>query len=300
MRILITGATGFVGSNIARRLVKEGFDVHIVIRQTSNLELISDVKENLNIHIHDGTTEGIIEIVRLSNPEVVFHLASLFIVEHKANDIDNIIRSNILFGTQLLEAMKQIGIDKMINTGTCWQHFNNQDYNPVNLYAATKQAFEDILKFYVETTLLRVITLKLFDTYGPNDKRPKIINLLKKAAKENTVLEMSPGEQLIDLVYIDDVVEAYMIALDRLLNNKVKHHEVYAVSSGNPVSLRKIVEIYEEICGKKLNIQWGKRPYRIREVMTPWNRGAKLEGWEPKVSLYDGLKKILIADGNYT
>jgi nucleoside-diphosphate-sugar epimerase len=287
---LVTGATGFVGSHLAKRLINEGWDTHIIVRQQSKLDIISEIKGKLTIHEHNGTTEGMLDILSKSDPMVVFHLASLFLVQHQSNDIESLIKSNILFGVQLVEAMVKKEIYNLVNTGTSWQHHNNADYSPVNLYAATKQAFEDILKFYIETTPLRAITLKLFDTYGPNDPRPKLFNLLKKVAEEEKPLAMSPGKQLIDIVYIDDVIDAFMIAGERLLNGKAKNHEDYAVSSGNPIRLKELVETYEKVIGKKLPIEWGGRPYRDREVMTPWNRGKRLDGWKAKVNLKEGIK----------
>lgn len=287
---LVTGATGFVGSHLAKRLINEGWDTHIIVRQQSKLDIISEIKGKLTIHIYDGTTEGMLDILSKSNPMVVFHLASLFLVQHQSNDIESLINSNILFGAQLVEAMVKKEIYNLVNTGTSWQHHNNADYHPVNLYAATKQAFEAILKFYLETTPLRAITLKLFDTYGHNDPRPKLFNLLKKVAEENKPLAMSPGEQLIDIVYIDDVVDAFIIAAERLLNEKTKHYENFAVSSGSPITLKELVKIYEDVIGKKLPIEWGERPYRAREVMVPWNRGKRLDGWKAKVNLKEGIK----------
>ncbi len=291
---LVTGATGFVGSHLAKRLVNDGWNVHIVVRPQSNLDIISDIIEKLTIHRHDGTTEGILGILNEAKPKIVFHLASLFLAEHQTKDIESLIKSNILFGTQLIEAMVRNEIYKLINTGTSWQHYNNEDYNPVNLYAATKQAFEAILKFYIETTPLRAITLKLFDTYGPNDPRPKLFTLLRRVASENNSLAMSPGNQLVDLVYIDDVVEAFIHAAVRLLENKVQNHERYAVSSGKPIKLIDIVKVYEKIIGRELPIQWGGKPYRNREVMKPWLNYKVLPVWKPNISLEEGIKKCTI------
>jgi nucleoside-diphosphate-sugar epimerase len=192
------------------------------------------------------------------------------------------------------------GVFKMINTGTSWQHFKNANYDPVNLYAATKHAFEAVLKYYIETTALNVITLKLFDTYGPDDRRPKLFNLLKQTEYRNIPLPMSQGEQLIDAVYIDDVIEAFLMAGKRLLDREHARYEEYAVSSGDPVSLRDLVRLYEKLAGKQLLINWGERPYRDREVMVPWNRGKLLPGWSPQYSLQEGLKNLRgeVHDGN--
>lgn len=287
---LVTGATGFVGSHLVRRLVRDGWQVHIVIRPASVLPQDPEFMR-ISAHVHDGTTDGMIHIVGESKPDVVFHLSSLFLAQHRSRDVESLITSNILFSTQLLEAMSAQGICSLVNTGTSWQHYNNEDYNPVCLYAATKQAFEDILAYYTETTPLRAVTLQLYDTYGPNDPRPKLFHLLAKVAKGGETLAMSPGEQLIDLVYIDDVIDAYLCAARQVARMK-NGHQVYAVSSGSPLKLKELVTLYEQIIGTSLPIEWGKRPYREREVMLPWNRGKVLEGWTPTISLAEGIRRI--------
>jgi len=286
---LITGATGFVGSHLARRLVLEGWRVHIVSRVDSRLPEVEEFAYVTN-HIYDGSTESVVNCVFQAKPDVIFHLASLFLSQHETKDVNSLIESNLLFGNQLLEAMKVNQVTNLVNTGTSWQHYNNEDYNPVCLYAATKQAFEAILEYYVQACGIKAITLKLFDTYGPDDPRPKLFSLLSAAARSGQTLDMSGGEQLIDLVHIDDVTEAYLIAAQRLIECKVKQHELYSVSSGNPMPLRDLVELYSEVIGSAVNVNWGARQYRFREVMKTWTGGSNLEGWQPKYSLADGMK----------
>ncbi|MGD9058437.1 MAG: NAD(P)-dependent oxidoreductase [Desulfobacterales bacterium] len=291
-RILVTGATGFVGSNLCRRLVRDGSEVHAITRPQSDVAQIEDVKNNLTIHVHDGSTAGMLKIIKTCRPKIVYHLASLFLAQHESEDIEALIKSNITFGVQLVEAMTIRRIPFLINTGTAWQHYRNEKYNPVCLYAATKQAFEILLKFYTETSPLRVITLKLFDTYGPFDPRAKLFSFLNQCKKQKQPISMSPGEQRLDLVHIDDVVEAFLIAAHRLEAGEVKSHEAYAVSSKKAVRLREIVELYERLSGIKLNIRWGGRPYRPREVMVPWNSGKRLPEWSPKIELEEGIQLV--------
>jgi len=289
---LITGAKGFVGAHLAQRLFAEDWDVHAIVRHNSDISPLRMKQPALTVHEHDGSTKGMIAIVADAKPSVVFHLASLFLIQHQVSDIEPLVRSNILFGTQLLEAMVVNNAYALVNTGTSWQHYENKPYSPVNLYAATKQAFVDILQFYVEATSLRALTLKLFDTYGPADPRPKLFTLLRKTAAEQQVFAMSPGEQLIDLVYIDDVVEAFVQAARLLMENKVVHHEEYAVSSRAAIPLRQLVEIYGRVINKKLPIEWGRLAYRPREVMTPWSTGKTLPGWRPMIGLEEGIKRM--------
>lgn len=289
---LVTGGTGFVGANLVRRLVRDGWETHVIVRQGSDLSMLADVEQAIRVHVHDGSTEQLIEIVQLASPRLVFHLASLFLAQHTSQDIAPLIHSNLLFSTQLVEAMSVNGVRHLINTGTSWQHFENKEYNPVCLYAATKQAFEAVLSYYVEVSTLSAVSLQLFDTYGPNDPRAKLFTLLRKTASTAETLRMSLGEQLIDLVYIDDVLDAYLLAAEQLWQGSVNGHQVYAVTSGQPVKLRDLVEMYAQITGQPLAIEWGARPYRPREIMIPWNTGQTLPGWTPKISLAEGMARM--------
>lgn len=286
---LVTGGTGFIGSNLIKGLISTGWIVHAIIRQKSDPKALAKCVNKITLHEHDGSTESLVKILAISKPDVVFHLASLFLSGHTPKDITPLIQSNVLFSTQLVEAMNENGVKNLVNTGTSWQHYENKDYSPVNLYAATKQAFEAILQYYVEAKSIKVITLKLFDTYGPNDPRPKLFHLLERVAKTQEPLAMSPGEQLIDLVHVDDVVNAYLLAAKRLMDGLVTQHEGYGVSSGHPIPLKELVSVYEKATNTKLPIQWGGRHYREREVMATWTEYNLLHGWIPSVALLDGI-----------
>jgi nucleoside-diphosphate-sugar epimerase len=289
-RVLLTGASGFVGAALTRRLLADGWEVHLLLREGSSAAALPPEGPRLRLHRHDGSTPQLIEIMRAAAPQAVFHLASLFLAVHKPEDVDRLINSNLLFSTQLVEAMAVCGVRHLVNTGTSWEHYEDAAYNPVCLYAATKHAFSALLRYYVEVHGLRVVTLKLFDTYGAGDTRPKVLNLLKRLALEGTSLGMSPGEQLVDLVYIDDVIDAFMLAYGQLADGTQPNAmEEYGVSCGAPLPLRDIAALYAQVSGKPLDIAWGGRPYREREVMVPWHSYRGVPGWRPKVGLAQGL-----------
>ena len=213
--------------------------------------------------------------------------------EHNYDDIVKFIESNILFGTKLLEAMKLSNVNNFINAGTFAQHYEDAEYNPVDLYSATKQGFEDIIDYYVNFENLKVIKLHIFNSYGPNDKKRRMMALLKETADSGDTLKMSPGEQLIDTVYIDDIIDAFMLAGKYLVEGRYDLCGTYGVSSGNPIKLRDVVKIFERVSGKKVSIDWGGRPYREREIMVPWTSYKLLPGWKPKINLEEGIKKFL-------
>ena len=292
-RALITGATGFVGRHLAARLMKEGVKVCILVRPGSDRKQLYALPAKPLLYEHDGTTPGMVRLFKLATPDTVFHLAAVTLAEHRMEDVDALIRSNILFGSQLLEACAQTKVPRFINTGTYWQHYEQADYDPVCLYAATKQSFEDILRFYAGTTALRAVTLKLYDVYGPADTRGKLLQQIQKAQHNDEPLKLSPGKQLVDFVYIDDAVEAYLQAA-RLLEERPSqvHGRSFAVRTGKPVSVRELVALYERVTQTNVPAAWGARPYRPREVMSPLE-GPLLPGWKAKANLEEGLRRTL-------
>lgn len=300
---LVTGATGFVGGHLARRLLADGWETHAIVRPSSNATILCEVLGSGNVHVHDGRTMGLIDILRSVRPDIVFHLASLVVAEHSTDDVDPLVQSNILFGVQLLEAMTVAGVSDIVNTGTTWQHYEGREYSPVSLYAATKQAFQDILLFYCEVRGLRAVTLELPDTYGPGDKRPKLLSVLNRAARSGETLQMSPGEQLLDLVHVDDVVRGYGVAADGLLSGHLPSPSRYRLSSESLVRLKDVVELYRQATGHSVSVAWGGRPYRVREVIEPVSPVPVLPEWQPCISLRDGLAALNVesqedGDGN--
>lgn len=290
---LITGATGYIGAKLCQRLMAAGWQVDVLVRKTGR-PLTEELARKVGLHTYDGSAKSALDAVAVAKPNVVFHLASLFIAEHQSDQITDLINSNLLFGTHLAEACARNGVKRFINTGTSWQHYRSDGYDPVCLYAATKQAFEDILDFYADAFDMHVITLKLFDTYGPDDPRPKLVNLLVKTMKSGESLGMSPGNQVLDLVHIDDVTRAFEVCAQQLLDSASCHHHArYSVSSGAPLSVRQLVAVLEQVSGKAINVSFGARPYRGREVMFPWQGGQQLPGWQATTDTRAGLASML-------
>jgi len=287
-KVVITGGSGFLGSNLIKYLISKNKSVSVVLRRESSLINLEDVMNEINIFIYDNKIEELVQFFKDVRPDKVFHLASNFIAEHETSQVDALVQSNILFGLHLLEAMKVANVKKMVNTGTSWQHYNNEPYNPVCLYAATKEAYEKLIEYYVVAEGFSVVTLKLYDTYGENDKRPKLINLLHKFADEKIELNMSPGEQLLNLVHVSDVCEAFLVS-SYLLDN-IQGHKIYSVPSKESHKLKDLVSLFERVTGKKVVVNWGGKHYRNREVMTLWDKGKTLPNWQPKITLEEGLK----------
>ncbi|MGB4346453.1 MAG: NAD(P)-dependent oxidoreductase [Burkholderiaceae bacterium] len=292
-KALITGATGYIGAKLCQQLRADGWQIDVLVRETGR-PLAQALADKVTPHSYDGNTRSVLDAVAAAKPDVVFHLASLFIAEHHSDQVAGLINSNLLFATQLAEACAHNGVKRFINTSTAWQHYRSDAYDPVCLYAATKQAFEDILDFYSDAFSMRVITLKLFDTYGPDDPRPKLLNLLLKAMENGEELGISPGDQLLDLVHINDVTRAFSICAQQLLQGaSCRQHERYAVSSGATVSVRELVALLEQLSGKAINVTFGARPYRAREVMSPWLTDRHPPAWKAEIDTRSGLAFML-------
>lgn len=295
MRVLITGASGFIGSYLTNRLLQNpGHEVAIICRQTSNLNFFCESQTQPISYTYDGTTSSLINAINCFQPDLVIHLASYFVAEHRSTDVESLISSNILFGTQLLEAMLQSSCKMLINTGTAWQFYHSTSYHPSCLYAATKQAFEAIIDYYVSAHEFRCFTLYIYDTYGPHDPRKKLFSLLMNLAEGKSLsLAMSAGQQKITFLHIEDAINAYEKAIELLVATTSHVHQRYALPGPEILSLRELVEKVSAIVGKDLPIEWGKRPYRKREVMEPWQSGQTLPDWQAHIKLEDGIKSLL-------
>lgn len=297
-RALVTGAAGFIGGGLTRRLLAEGWEVHVLLGRMCCREALADVEGQVTIHDHDGSMASMLALMGKTSPDVVFHLAALFISDHQPKDVQDLVHSNILFSAQLAEAMAAHGITRLVNTGTSWQHFGFPSYRPVNLYAATKQAFEDILAYYHDAHGLSCITLKLYDTYGPGDRRRKLIHILLEAARSGEPLAMSPGEQEVELTHLADVTAAFGQAADYLLKSATPVLASYLVS-GTRLTVQNLVARVSQAAGRPIQVQWGGRPYRTREVMTPVaSEGLTLPGWTPTMPLEAGLAQLVAESGS--
>lgn len=288
MRILLTGATGFVGKHLYARMSGE-HELHLLVRPSTDYSALSP----RYVCCFQGDVERLADYLRSHQVEGIIHLASLYLASHRPDQVADLVNANILLGTSLLEAAKLAGVKWFLNTGTIWQNYQSpersDEYHPVNLYAATKQAFITMARYYQETSPIRFSTLKLCDTYGPGDTRRKILALFREIARSGETLAMSPGEQRMDLLHIDDVVAGFQVLANRLADPSAPLLPEYVLSSGHPRSLRELASMFEQVNGVKLPIEWGGRPYREREVMEPY-RGNILPGWSPKVSLETGMK----------
>jgi nucleoside-diphosphate-sugar epimerase len=285
-RALVTGATGFVGGHLVRRLVDDGWLVDALVRSPD-----ADLPAAVVTHPIPSPIDELIALVGEIAPSVCFHLATAFRGVHVPADIQPMVEANVGFGVALAEAVSQAGECVFVNTGTVWQHYDARAYSPVSLYAALKQSLTDALKYYEEVAGLPIVTLELTDTYGPGDPRPKLLPILVRAAREGTALQMTDGTQLIDLLHVDDAVSAL------LATAAGEPGATYGASGGETLTLRDLVARFESVSGLSVTAEWGVRPSRPREMLTPWMVSGPPPGWAPEVSLDDGIRALLRDSG---
>ncbi len=292
MKLLISGATGFIGKHLTEKLLREGALVYSITRPSTDIKKLHKKVRN---YTFTDNVDDLISFMEKEKFDGVIHLASLFLAQHKPENIQSLLDSNLFLGTALLEASAKSNVPWFINTGTFWQHYKNKKYSPVNLYAATKQAFEVIAQYYTETTSINFVTIKLCDTFGSDDTRQKIFNLWARIAKTGESIDMSLGKQSINISHIDNVVEGYLKMIRALSKDKKRSlcGKSFAVTSSQVLSLRNLASLFTTVSGKALKINWGAKEYREREVMKPWNKGVVIPGWKEVTSLEEGIRKTL-------
>jgi nucleoside-diphosphate-sugar epimerase len=275
-RVLITGSTGFIGSAVLPLLADHASAIAAVVRPGQSLK--SEKLARI-----DAAGPELVDAIADFNPDVVIHLATHFLANHEITDIPALIRSNVEFGTFVLEGAAQSSA-RVLNVNSAWQHVDGAPYSPVSLYAATKQAFSDIASYYSQVRELEVRDVTLFDSYGPSDTRMKLVPLLLAAARSGASLDMSDGQQLIDLTFVDDVATGIMRAA-----LAIDVPESAVIRSWKPMTVREVVDRVEAVTGKPVNVNWGVRPTRPREMRSDWIFGTALPGWLPKVSIDEGF-----------
>lgn len=289
-RVLITGITGYIGSNLARNFLPF-CEVYGLVRKPLNLEYIEDIAAQINFVYYDGTYESMSAALEASKPDLVYHLAAYYTGNHGAEHTRKLVSSNITLGAYLLEAMSEQHAPALVYATTYMAHYQGEAYRPVNLYAATKQAFSDLLYYYTDAGLLRAVTLVISDTYGPGDHRPKILNIVKRAIQSGEEIALSSGKQIYDVVHIYDVVSAFQTAGEGLLREQFCN-DVFQIIPGESLSLRETVEMMLRVNSLTLNAAWGKRPLSEREMTDRVRLYPTLPGWLAEVPLEEGLKSF--------
>jgi CDP-paratose synthetase len=279
LKIIVLGSRGFLGSHICQTLKISGHEL-------STLSYRPEQDNDFKCHLDSA--------VKSFDPDVIINAGASQNGKDDPAALNDLSLSNILLPSYLAWAINNYAPKCVLITfGSSWQHFNNEQL-PFNAYAATKTAAEAMLEHYAQDGL-RAACLQLYDTYGPNDERNKLVNLIADALIRREVLNMSGGEQKIDLIHIDDVVSAVVSVMGMLREHDSGCLMKYAIRSGKPVSIVRLVNIMAEArnldAAEIFNL--GFYPYRKRERFELNSSEAIVPGWEPRIKLVNGLVELI-------
>jgi nucleoside-diphosphate-sugar epimerase len=231
-------------------------------------------------------------------PDRCFHLATRFQPRHDPADVVALVEGNVTLAALVGEGAASVEGCGVVYTGTYWQHFEGAPYAPTSLYAAMKQAGADVLRYYADCRRVPVVSLTLFNTYGPGEPANRITSLLVRSALGHQPVDLSPGFQLVDLLHVDDVVAALVATEARLAHDLAAHGPgwwEWTARSGQPVTLRTLAETVGRIAGAAPPVTFGALPYRPREMFEPWATAPDLPGWRPAIGLDEGLHTLAAA-----
>ena len=280
-RVVLTGAGGFLGSHLCLDLLT--LDLDLLLLTNTSPPPAPAVERG--VAMTSVTDPAWLDEVNAFNPTCVIHGATRFQVSHSRDDITPMVWANVEIATQLVDVAYSCG-SRFVTVSSAWQRYEGRDHAPVNLYAATKQAFDSIADFY-QGEGLDLTRLFLFDVYGPGDRRRKLVPLLMSAAATGQPLQATSGRQLIDLTFVDDVVRAIT---DVALGNESPSFVDAVVKSG-AMTIRQVAEIVSEAIRRPVPVEWGAVPDRSKEMLNDWELEPVLPGWSPTVSLTEGLKR---------
>ena len=292
---LVTGGAGFIGSHLVDRLVSQGFRV-VVIDNLSTGKL-----KNLNpaatFHHVDITNKSVVEVFQREQPDLVFHLAAQASVSVSTKDPIHDSDINVMGTLRLLEAARRCGIEKFIYSSTGGALYGEPQYTPcdenhpivpLSPYALSKYVGELYLQLYHRLYLLNYTTLRYGNVSGPRQEphgEAGVVAIFTQAMLEGKQPQIfGDGNQERDFVYIDDVVEANLAAIER------GDADAFNIGTGEKTSVNRIFESIQSI----IKYRWGPehgpaRPGEVYQISLDGSKAARELGWTPKATLEEGL-----------
>ncbi len=300
-RILITGGTGFIGSRVVIGLIRNGDTPIVIKRSSSNIWRIESILDKLIFYDIDRVT--INDIFEREKIDGVINLATYYKKRDSYEDIEQMIDVNIKFPTKILELCKEKDIRIFITAGSYFQYKENiniydnkASMNARNLYSATKNALDEIMKYYASHSKLTTINLVLFTPYGEMDHEEKVIPYIIRNALLNKSINLTAGFQKLNLVYVEDVANAFIQALEMLENNTERFLRIN-IANDNSYSIRDIVTIVENIIGKHLEVNWGdvktEKMDEDKSIIVDTDTRERVLKWKPKTNIYEGISRTI-------
>lgn len=293
MKILITGATGFIGKTLIPHILEKGGHwVSLIVRDRAKAQSMFGNLDVAYIMVDDAMRQNIIDF----NPDAVIHLAAYFTTSDVESQIKELIDSNILFTTRLLESLKHTQCRYFINTGTFTESLHGSgDPVPANLYSATKAACRPIIRYFQQVSGWKWINVVVYSPYGRRPIKKKVIDYLTDALNAKTAVAFTEGTQRLDFIHVDDIVDFYDVLLQKLDTIKEDCVEFH-LGTGKAASIREVAQIMEKVSGGIVNADWGKLP---GNPMNPIHAVASVSytvatlGWQPKIDLETGIRILL-------
>lgn len=297
-KILVTGGTGFVGANLVRKLVSLGHKPTVLIRKGSNLWRLHDVLSKVKLVQTDMSDyKRLKSDLKKIQPNVIYHLATYGANQSIQNSGTDLVKTNILASYNFLEICCENGFEYFVNTGSSSEYglknspMTEQDVlQPVNLYGASKGAVTLIARTLAQKYNLPIVTLRLFSPYGYFEEKNRFMSTLMTHAVKHRSINLSNPNYVRDFIFIDDLTDAYV----HFLSSKEYFGEIFNIGSGKQYKIGDVVNLIQDISGKKLKINWSKHASNQLEpkiwVANITKANSRLR-WSPKVPVKAGLKK---------
>jgi nucleoside-diphosphate-sugar epimerase len=298
-KFFLTGATGFVGACLARKLCEIGCEVHVLVRPGANLWRLDGLSSKIHIHTGDLNDETLVrDLVTAIQPTIIYHLAVHGAYSSQTN-ADKIILTNV-FGTwNLLKACSEVDYKVFVNTGSSSEYgmkphaMRETDLLEPNSYYAVAKAAQTLVSQYMACADHRPITtLRLFSVYGPHEEPSRLVPTLIQRSFEGKPLEMVSPDTARDFVYVDDVVEAYL----QIGQLSLQCGEIFNIGTGIQSTMRDMVRAVQRATGVNAKVQWGGMPARNWDAETWLADATKVRRalkWTAKTSLSDGIAKTV-------
>ena len=252
-KILITGSTGFIGTNVINFLLKKNIYIYDILRNKNKKnKKIKELKKYKNyLPIFYKTFNELEKKLKKIKIDIVINCATYYTGQNSIKNIENLIKTNVIFCSIILEILKN-KITKFINFGSMMEYSRGNYFSPRNFYAITKYFFQKIEEFYkLKYKNIKFYDLKLYETYGDRDSRNKLIPTIIKNYKKNKKIKITSKNLKMNFVHI----ESLMKIINMIIFNKIKEGE-YCVKNNRFIEICKLINSLNIKLTKKIKIKY--------------------------------------------